>query len=164
MLDTMNILIYKRTHQGDPNLDGCFGVYDCMGAVRDRNYDAVIGVGGIGDEAQSNCIAGKITWIGVGPHKKYVGKRGPEVTFDHFIYYGIDGPDFLTNAPLLAKRIYENNIRSISQGFVGDELAEAIKIVALAKDAPPSPVLSTESANAKLLNQCKRDGRKIRCT
>jgi hypothetical protein len=30
----MRTLIYKRTHTGDPDANGCFGIYDCMGRVR----------------------------------------------------------------------------------------------------------------------------------
>jgi hypothetical protein len=63
----MTILIYKRTHRGDPDADGVFGIHDCMGSVRDFAYDAVVGVGGIGDDARAHGIAGKINWIGVGP-------------------------------------------------------------------------------------------------
>jgi hypothetical protein len=160
----MNILVYKRTHNGDPNIDGCFGIYDCMGTIRDRDYDAVIGVGGIGQEAQLNGIAGMVNWIGVGPHKKYVGKRGPEVSFDRFVYFGCDGPDFYANAPLLAKRMYEHNVRSILQGLTDEEMIEALSIVSLADDAPPSPALTDAGRNANMFNKCKRNGRTIRCT
>ena len=160
----MNILVYKRTHTGDPGTDGCFGIYDCMGSVRDRDFDAVIGVGGIGSEAQSNGIAGMVNWIGVGPHKTYVGKRGPEVTFDHFVYYGDDGPDFYVNAPSLAKRMYENNVRSVLQGLNDEEMAEALEIVTLADAAPPSPALSADGGNPTLFDRCKRKGPTIRCT
>ncbi len=120
----MKILVYKRTHQGDPGPDGCFGIHDCMGAVRDRAFDAVIGVGGIGSEAQSQGISGMINWIGVGPHKRDAGKRGPEVTFDHFVYYGKEGPDFRHNAPLLAERMYTKNVRSILDGLTVEEKSE----------------------------------------
>ena len=51
---TVRILIYKRTHNGDPDAKGCFGACDCMGSVRSRSFDAVIGVGGIGPEAQAS--------------------------------------------------------------------------------------------------------------
>jgi len=61
----MRILVYKRTHTGDPDLNGCFGVYDCMGSVMNLQYDAVIGVGDIGFEAQAIGISGKISWIGI---------------------------------------------------------------------------------------------------
>ena len=161
----MNILIYKRTHAGDPGPDGCFGIYDCMGVVRDRDFDAVIGVGGIGAEAQANRIAGKVNWIGVGPHKAYVAnKRGPEVTFDHFVYYGSDGPGFSRYAPVLAKRMYEENVRSILQGLHDQEREEASRIIALAKDAPPSPSLSGRQGDLSSFDRCRRTGKTIRCS
>ena len=41
----MRVLVYKRTHLGDPG-DGVFGSSDCMGRVRGLKFNAVIGVGG----------------------------------------------------------------------------------------------------------------------
>ena len=61
------MLIYKRTHNGDPDRFGHFGINDCMGQLRARRFDAVIGVGGIGAEPKSLGIAGKVNWIGIGP-------------------------------------------------------------------------------------------------
>jgi hypothetical protein len=159
MKTLMNILVYKRTHHGDPGPDGVFGIYDCMGAVRDRDFDAVIGVGGIGGEAEANGIAGVVNWIGVGPHKKYVGKRGPEVTFDKFVFYGGDGADLRAHAPALAKRLYDERARSILHGLDHREKMEALRIIAWAHDAPPSPALSDEVAEAELLQKCKRTWR-----
>ncbi|WP_112487513.1 hypothetical protein [Thiomonas sp. X19] len=52
----MRILTYKRTHVGDPDEFGRFGINDCMGRVRGYRYDAVIGVGGTGWEAKSHDI------------------------------------------------------------------------------------------------------------
>lgn len=152
----MNILVYKRTHVGDPGPDGCFGVFDCMGIVRDRDYDAVIGVGGIGAEAQSHGIAGLINWIGVGPHKTYSGKRGPEVTFDRFVYYGCDGYNFAEYAPVLAEHMYDRNVRSILHGLSDSEHAEALAIVAWADDAPLSPLLAGKSGIEHAFHGCKR--------
>lgn len=98
----MRVLIYKRTHNGDPDRSGHFGIHDCMGSVRNHEFDAVVGVGGIGAEAQANGIDGQINWIGVGVHKAPLrGGRGPIITFDHFVEYGIDGPDFRSVAPHL---------------------------------------------------------------
>lgn len=135
----MRVLVYKRTHTGDPDAKGCFGVYDCMGRVRGYHFDAVIGVGGIGHEPQAHGIAGKVNWIGIGPHKVSVGgKSGPEVTFDHFRDFGADGPDFRELAPALAERMYANNARYLLHGFSEQELAEAVKITRLAVTAPPS--------------------------
>lgn len=134
----MRILVYKRTHNGDPDARGHFGAYDCMGAVRDWVYDAVIGVGGAGREAQASGISGQVNWIGIGPHKTYNGLRGPVVTFDHYLDFGTSGPDFRTLAPTLAERIYADNIRAILHGVTRRESAEARAIVELAVDAPPS--------------------------
>ena len=79
----MRTLIYKRTHHGDPDVTGQFGIYDCMGRVRAWNFEAVIGVGGVGAEPTSHGLDGKVNWIGIGPHRRaVVGKRGPIVTFD----------------------------------------------------------------------------------
>jgi hypothetical protein len=90
----MRTLIYKRTHNGDPDKTGQFGIHDCMGRVRTWAFDAVIGVGGMGAEPRSHGLNGKVNWIGIGPHKTRPAKRGPVVTFDHFVLYGSDGPDF----------------------------------------------------------------------
>lgn len=88
----MRTLIYKRTHPGDPDAEGRFGIQDCMGRVRTWGFDAVIGVGGIGAEPESHGLARKVNWIGIGPHKRVeTGKRGPVVTFDHFLLFESDG-------------------------------------------------------------------------
>lgn len=150
----MRVFIYKRTHDGDPDANGCFGACDCMGAARDRDYDAVIGVGGIGNEARTNGIAGQVNWIGIGPHKTYVGKRGPHVTFDHFVCYGIDGPDFRALAPVLAERMYTYNVRSLLRGLSKREQTEAVAIVERAAGAPPSPGLEIAEGRAKAV--CRR--------
>ena len=151
----MRVLIYKRTHNGDPDASGCFGAFDCMGTVRDRDYDAVVGVGGIGPEAVSNGIDGQVNWIGIGPHKVYVDdKRGPEVMFDHFLYYATDRPDFRELAPVLAERMYAHNIRSTLGGLSAAELAEAIAIVQRAADSPPSPGLATVQRVAHAVTAC----------
>ena len=56
----MRVLVYKRTHNGDPDRYGSFGLHDCMRGIRDRGFDAVIGVGDSGSEAQANEIAGQV--------------------------------------------------------------------------------------------------------
>lgn len=135
----MSILLYKRTHNGDPDHAGCFGIHDCMGSIRDRDFEAVIGVGGLGSHAKANGIDGKVNWIGIGPRKVRVkGKRGAEVTFDHFLDYGTRGPDFRVIAPTLANRVYRDNIRVLLRSFTAAELSEARNIVSLASKSPPS--------------------------
>lgn len=151
----MRVLVYKRTLNGDPDAAGCFGAFDCMGTVRDREHDAVIGVGGIGPEAVSNGIDGEINWVGIGPHKQYVeGKRGPEVFFDHFLYFGTEGPNFRKLAPQLAAWMYGDNVRSILDGMTDAEQAEAERIVQLARGEPPSPGLQVVATGAGRAGGC----------
>ncbi len=134
----MRTLIYKRTHSGDPcPRAGVFGNHNCMGSVRGWCYDAVIGVGGIGRECCKG-IAGKLTWVGIGPKKKG-DARCPKVTFDHFVHYGEKGKDLLTEFPLLARRIYGGRVRLImSTSLSEEERREVKKIIDRAKKKPPS--------------------------
>jgi hypothetical protein len=135
----MRTLIYKRTHHGDPDEQGVFGIHDCMGQVRAWDFEAVIGIGGLGPEARSHGIDGKVNWIGIRPHKKAVaGKRGPVVTFDHFVFYGSSGPDFERLAPVLAERIYSRNVRVAMNGLNATEETEVERILGLAKGATAS--------------------------
>ena len=77
-------------------------------------------------------------WLGIGPHKVPVaGKRGPEVTFDHFLDYGLRGPDFREQAPVLSEHMYVNNVRSLVS-LTQEEHTEAIGILEAAMNAPPS--------------------------
>jgi hypothetical protein len=50
----VHTLVYKRTHPGDPDVGGRFGINDCMGQVRSWDFDAVVGVGALGAEASSH--------------------------------------------------------------------------------------------------------------
>ena len=132
-------LIYKRTHVGDPDRAGRFGINGCMGRVRAWPFEAVIGVGGIGDEPTRNRIANRVTWVGIGPHKS-MGRdaRGPLVTFDHFILLDRHGPVFSEIAPKLARRIYSMNIRANMRAVNAAERREIAAILRLAKSAPRS--------------------------
>ena len=82
----MNILIYRRTHHGDPCECGIFGIRTCMKQVRSWNYNMVIGIGGKTFKGQT----GMITWVGAFPIKedasvwKKRGRRGPRVKFKYF--------------------------------------------------------------------------------
>jgi len=137
-------LVYKRTHNGDPDPQGRFGAYDCMGSVRAWAYDAVIGVGGIGAEPRRHNIAKKVNWIGIGAHRTHAGNRGPVVTFDHFRWFGKDGPWLAQVAPVLAEHIYGRNGRSLIR-FTPREASEVRSILMLANDAPPSPARAGEA-------------------
>jgi hypothetical protein len=147
----MRTLVYKRTHPHDPDECGCFGVEDCMGSVRDRNFDAVIGIGGNSSEAQHHDINGKVNWIGIGPHKHEPphGYRGPLVTFDHFLLFEADGPDFRELAPNLARRIYSTQGRCSFVSFYEIEKAEINCILRLAESEPASTWEPEDSPDKK---------------
>ena len=56
-----------------------------MGRVRNYAFDAVIGVGGIGQEPKSFGIDCKINWVGINPKRRpSAGGKGVEVTFENF--------------------------------------------------------------------------------
>ena len=133
------ILVYKRTHNGDPDVYGVFGAHDCMGSVRDRDFDAVIGIGGIGEEPEQLGIDRKINWIGIGPHKFTTrGLKWPMVTFDHFLDFGTSGQALERLAPDLANRMYSNNVRAVMESLTEKEYAGAEFVLQLAKAAPRS--------------------------
>jgi hypothetical protein len=144
----MRTLIYKRTHSGDPDpKTGVFGNHDCMGEVRDWPFDAVIGIGGVGQEPQSHRIAGKLTWIGIGPQAIDRTGRGPQLIFHHFWYRGDKGPLLQTKYPALASRMYDKNVRVLMHSPSSSEHQhsktaaldrEVGEILRLAIAAPPS--------------------------
>jgi hypothetical protein len=161
----MRVLVYERTHNGDPDADGSFGAYDCMGTVRNREFDAIVGVGGIGREARANEIDGQVNWIGIGPHKRRVRrKRGPAVLFDHFLCFGIDGPDFRALAPQRAARMYGDIVWSILDGMSDAEQEEAENIVRRAEGEPPSPGLRGHGVGVSRAGVRSPRRRSGRCT
>lgn len=125
----MKILIYKRTHTGDPDKNGCFGIYDCMGRIRDYNYDAVIGVGGTGREPVSYGIDKKINWVGITPAKKASNTSPVHVKFDTFLLFEHEGPLLEAMAPHLAHRLYDGKARFLLTGYSKSEQKEAEAIL-----------------------------------
>ena len=155
----LRILTYKRTHIGDPDESGRFGIYDCMGSIRDWQYDAVIGVGGIGREPMSFGIDRKINWIGITPtkHQNHNG-RGAEVTFSYFRRWENQGTLLETIAPRIAKRLYDDGARFLLDDYSDDEHAEAERILAWARRqrslALPNPNQSRRPQSCKY--RCRR--------
>jgi hypothetical protein len=150
----MQTLIYKRTHSGDPDPEtGVFGNHDCMGSVRAWKFDAVIGVGGIGSEPTNHGIAGRLTWVGIGP-KRLLGEpdqsngRGPRLRFEHFLYLGESGPLLRDQYPTLASRMYNKKVRVLKHSPLAADEDQKNKIAALDREvrdilrlgmaAPPS--------------------------
>lgn len=142
------VLVYKRTHIGDPNQLGEFGCNNCMGRVRSWDFKAVIGVGGIGPEAIEGGVAFMVNWIGIGPHKRPGKWKHPIVTFDHFLDLHTENLDFCEVAPLLAGRIYSRNIRATMR-FSKVEMEEVERLLSLAADKPPSPAIVQQTALAE---------------
>ena len=166
-------MIYKRTHSGDPDpSSGVFGNNDCMGSVRGWQYDAVIGIGGIGPEPRRKGIGGKLTWVGIGPHRvdNLSKPRNPKVSFDHFWYLGEGGPLIEVLYPALAKRMYEKNVRVLVHrspatkgGCQIDLHREVLKILRRAKAASSSPGLRGREAGPSM-TACRKSGAKlVRC-
>ncbi|MEY9107457.1 hypothetical protein ABH999_003653 [Bradyrhizobium yuanmingense] len=164
----MRILIYKRTHSGDPDGEtGMFGNRDCMGTVRGRRFDAVIGIGGVGPESTRERISGKLTWVGIGPHKSFHDPnlfRGPQVTFEHFWYRGKHGPLLSAEFPELARRMYDTNVRVLlhSTGNLATKLdGEIKKILRRAKRAPQSSRLLQGKSTGR---KCASTGSNVRAS
>lgn len=140
----MRTLIYKRTHHGDPDAEGRFGIHGCMGRVRTWAFEAVIGVGGKRPWPEWKELAGRVNWIGIGPRRTGdTDKRGfPVLVFEHFKLFrrdGTRGPKLAKVAPQLAGRIYATNVRVLMDDLDEVERAEVDAILARAKNAPPSP-------------------------
>jgi hypothetical protein len=133
--------IYKRTHKGDPDKKGRFGINDCMGRDRNFDFDAVIGVGGVGIQAKAAGIDRKVNWIGVGSRKEPPhGRRGSLVTFDHFVLFEEKGKKFRAIAPILARRMYSTNGPRFlfNDDLTEVEQREIDRLLAMAKTKPPS--------------------------
>lgn len=102
MTDEHVVLIYKRTHKGDPCKKGIFGINNCMGSVRGWKYNAVIGIGGKRPWKMDKDIAYKINWIGITPYKHQTNV----ITFEHFCLYEEDGVLLEEIAPKLHNYMY----------------------------------------------------------
>ncbi len=157
------ILVYKRTHEGDPDpATGRFGVYNCMGRVRDQDFDAVIGIGGIGP-AVKNSLAGVVNWIGVGTSKSRERCRFrynvTMVRFEVFRYVVSEAIDFRENAPRLSKLMYDGKVRHIivDERFP-NELREANNLIRRSVSNKTSPTVSMRRNR-----RCKPPQRGMEC-
>lgn len=151
----MRTLLYKRTHKGDPSEDGEFGCSNCMSRVRLWPFDSVIGVGGQGVEPIKEGIAFKLNWIGIGAHKVNSVWRYPNVIFDRFILWEALGEELEEFAPNLAKLLYVKKIRATLK-FTDAQQVEIDKILEMAKNSPPSKMLSEVRVVRKRICKLKR--------
>ena len=148
------VLIYRRTHTGDPDERGIFGCNECMKSVRSWDYDAVIGIGGIRPEHDDKGIARKINWIGREPKRDYsLSSSEPLVTFEKFIIWDDKGTLLSKCAPKLNKYMFEEGrIPRIGKYFPDDINNEVLQLLKLADGAPPS---KGGSADFKSKSSCK---------
>lgn len=139
----MRVLVYKRTHLGDPG-DGVFGSSDCMGRVRGLKFDAVIGVGGLHPDRGYQAMARRVTWVGVGPTKTPGPPRGPFVTFDFFRDFGLGTEMLAQRAPHLAEALFVRRARYVvtRPGSVLAREALAILEAAREGDGQEAPAIS----------------------
>lgn len=137
------VLIYKRTHTGDPDSNGVFGIRDCMGKVRNRKYDAVIGIGSKRPWKKDINIALRVNWIGINPAKYGVTKRGFRMIFSKFCLYDDKGLLVKDVAPTLYLHMYENPYRRVvmSSSLSLNAYSDVLKILELADNCPPSKKL-----------------------
>lgn len=149
------VLIYKRTHRGDPGPDGVFGIHDCMGSVRDREYDAVIGIGGVRPWKGEEGIAYKINWIGIAPTKHIGDGRGPLVTFGKYILFDDKGPLLEDLAPNLYNHMYVDvHRRLIMTPSLPEVIQKEINVILnLAEKSPPSKGILSLSGEFKSHNK-----------
>lgn len=147
------VLIYKRTHIGDPSSEGVFGIHDCLGEVRTRQFDAVIGIGGISAEPSSHGIDRRVNWVGIGPHgqpSEGPELSGPWITFDHFVLLEGQGPNLEKMAPRLARHMYDTNRRVVmSDNLPNEILNEVQRILKLADNKSPSPARGATQAKSE---------------
>ena len=146
------VLIYKRTHKGDPDENGIFGIHDCMGKVRNRNYTAVIGIGGKRPWRDNENIAYKVNWIGRDPTKIICRKNNkkPCVAFERFCLFDELGPKIKDIAPMLYEYMYNGKRRIVMSTSLPDDVYnEVLKILSLADNCQPSHKLEFECASKR---------------
>lgn len=135
----MRILIYKRTHKGDPDETGIFGIQDCMGRIRNWNYDAVIGIGGKSAWKGEEGIKHKINWIGLEPKRIKSKKRGDCVVFSHFELFEESGKNIKDSFPKLFNYMYSSRKRfDMSNDLPEDVYLEVEQILKSVLESPPS--------------------------
>jgi hypothetical protein len=149
----MATLVYKMTHKGDPDSDlGIWGVEDCMGQVRDYEFDAVIGIGGRSWSNETSRM-GEIVWIGLGPEMVDRTDRGPVLRFAHFRYFREGELMLRTIAPNLEKAMY--NCRFKLYRFSRLQEQEIARIRKKAKRAGRSARLNSQASNSQMEKGCR---------
>jgi hypothetical protein len=157
----MKILVYKRTHCGDPGDDRRFGQRGCMGRVRGFDFDTVIGIGGVGWWPRQEGIAERLTWVGRNPRTVSHDARGPILSFTPKDFLRLDevGPLFASVAPKLAKRFYSSGARFMLDSFSPAERHELESLVMQALDTETYRGLKPVPRREQRFRRCKRSRR-----
>lgn len=134
-------LIYKRTHPGDPDRFGRFGIQDCMGRVRNCDYDIVIGVGGTSGEPRSYRLDRKINWVGRWPRRRphpHPIARADLIEFapGDFAVFEDHGPLLQDLSPALARRVFGTRNRFLNRKLSPVERREAFRVVSIILSNP----------------------------
>jgi hypothetical protein len=139
----MKVLIYKRTHKGDPDKNGIFGSRDCMGRIRNWSFDAVIGIGGSLPWKSDLGIKHKVNWIGLHPKKIAADYyRGDKIAFTHFALFDETGPDIKDLYPNLFYYMFENRKRFDMSSKLPEKVFEEVtQILDLVKNYPASKAI-----------------------
>ncbi len=128
-----------------------------MGRVREWHFEAVIGIGGIGQEPASRGIDRKIMWIGIGPVEVDVDDNDNRIlAFEHFYLRDEKGRLLRDIAPRLAKRLFKQFGPRTLLVDANDEVESILK---LARNAPASPALvkyAVQSTRYKCSPKTKR--------
>lgn len=148
------ILIYKRTHDGDPDTSGCFGIEDCMGRVRSFGFDGVIGVGGVSAWPVSQGLDRKINWLGRHPQPVPSPKpraRAPALQFNasDFALFEHFGPQLFSLSPALARHVYGSRLRYFVVAPGDAFYADACNIITALLSASPNPKQRRYKSSAK---------------
>ena len=163
----MKILIYKRTHIGDPDGKRQFGNEGCMGRVRGFAFDAVIGVGGISGWPKQQGIAWKINWVGRLPQKTAnpFDPRGPLVLFGprDFRLFEHQGPLLADESPLLAKKVFGSRARFFFGSLSPAERKEAQRLLHRILDLGALDHLQLPNPTSRGRHVCRTPMRKGRC-
>lgn len=128
-----------------------------MGQVRGYDFDAVIGVGGIGNEPRRLGISERVNWIGVGARQRYAkGVTHPLITFDHFALYEEQGVKLSKIASSLAERLYSRDApRFLLVESSDPEHREIMRVLKLVESARPSAQRSQRCDRLSLCSFCK---------
>lgn len=163
-LRPLRVFVYKRTHTGDPCERGVFGCADCMGSLRNWNFDAAIGIGGLNPWPGCEGIRGKVNWIGIGRHQvgaqvRSEGKRPNAMwAFAHFGLMDGQGPVLADVAPALHRYLFDGRCRFFivdpaSHCLPSAVLVEVRQLLDWAMSFPPSPVLQSRTRGSVVRGQ-----------